>query len=107
MALLCVALAAFLGAVGQFLIKAGSESKRVLLDFRVWTGMACYLLVMALFVYAFRRGGTVTVLYPVYASTFIWAAVIARVMYGQPILPVNIVGMALLVTGMFLMGIQT
>ena len=57
-----------------------------------------------LFVAAFKRGGKLTVLYPIYASTFIWAAVISLVAYGTPIRPLNIVGMALLVAGMFLMG---
>ena len=50
------------------------------------------------------RGGALSVLYPVYASTFIWAALIALVAYGTPIKPVNIAGMALLVLGMYLMG---
>jgi hypothetical protein len=37
---------------------------------------------MALFVAAFKRGGALSVLYPVYATTFIWAAVIALMAYG-------------------------
>ena len=59
---------------------------------------------MVLFVAAFKKGGALTVLYPVYASTFIWAALIARVAYATEIKPLNIVGMALLIGGMFLMG---
>jgi multidrug transporter EmrE-like cation transporter len=45
-----------------------------------------------------------SVLYPVYASTFIWAALIALWAYGTPIKPVNVLGMVLLVGGMFCMG---
>jgi len=45
-----------------------------------------------------------TVLYPIYASTFVWAALIALYAYGTPIKLVNIAGMALLVGGMYLMG---
>jgi drug/metabolite transporter (DMT)-like permease len=52
----------------------------------------------------YRKGGALTVLYPIYATTFIWAALIALVVYGTPIKPVNIVGMSLLVIGMYLMG---
>ena len=59
---------------------------------------------MVLFVAAFRKGGALTVLYPIYASTFIWAALIALFAYGTPIKPINIGGMALLVAGMYLMG---
>ena len=53
---------------------------------------------------AFKRGGALSVLYPLYASTFIWAALLALAAYGTPIKLVNIAGMLLLVFGMFLMG---
>jgi len=102
-------LAALLGAGGQFLYKSGAEAatggwKSYLLNGRLVAGVLCYIAVMVLFVAAFKRGGSLTVLYPIYASTFVWAAVIAWWAYGTPIKPVNIVGMFLLVAGMFLMG---
>ena len=59
---------------------------------------------MVLFVAAFKKGGALTVLYPVYATTFIWAAIIAFAAYGTPIRGINVVGMALLIVGMYLMG---
>jgi multidrug transporter EmrE-like cation transporter len=59
---------------------------------------------MLLFSLAFRRGGTVTVLYPIYASTFIWAAIMAWAIYGQPIRPIHVAGMVLLIAGMVCMG---
>ncbi len=60
---------------------------------------------MVLFVAAFKRGGSMAVLYPVYASTFIWAALIAWLAFDHPIRPVHVAGMALLVCGMYLMGL--
>lgn len=101
--------AAALGAVGQFLYKsgaqrAGSSVASYLLNVRILGGVVCYVAVMVLFVAAFKRGGSLTVLYPLYASTFVWAAVIALLAYGTPIKPVNVGGMALLVVGMYLMG---
>ncbi len=103
------AAAALLGAAGQFLYKAGAERARGSLasyvtDARILGGVACYVGVMVLFVAAFRRGGALTVLYPVYASTFIWAAVFALLLHGTPIKPANVLGMGLLVGGMYLMG---
>jgi multidrug transporter EmrE-like cation transporter len=59
---------------------------------------------MILFVAAFKRGGSLSVLYPLYASTFIWAALIGLWAYGVPIKPINVAGMILLVAGMYLMG---
>ncbi len=75
-----------------------------MLNGRILGGVVCYVSVMVLFVAAFRRGGSLTVLYPVYATTFIWAAVIAYFAFGDAIKPVNVAGMLLLVAGMYCMG---
>lgn len=103
------AVAAFLGALGQILYKAGAEASDgtalgYLANARLWGGVACYVAVMVLFVAAYRRGGSLTVLYPVYASTFAWAAVLAWAGGGAPVRPVHVGGMALLVGGMYLLG---
>ena len=103
------ALAAVLGAVGQFLYKSGADRAggslaSYLANPRLLGGVFCYLAVMVLFVAAFKRGGSLAVLYPIYASTFIWAALIAWGAYGVPIRPANVCGMALLIGGMYLMG---
>jgi drug/metabolite transporter (DMT)-like permease len=102
-------IAALVGAVGQFLYKSGAEQSTeewssYLLNWRLLVGVLCYIVVMALFVAGFKRGGSLAVLYPLYASTFIWAALIGLWAYGVPIRPINVGGMALLVAGMYLMG---
>ena len=102
-------LASFLGALGQYLYKSGADIAggslaSYLLNPRLLSGAVCYFAVMMLFIAAFKKGGALTVLYPVYATTFIWAALIALVIYGTPIKGVNIGGMALLILGMYLMG---
>lgn len=107
--ILMFAVAALVGAAGQYLYKSGADSAAggvwsYLANWRLLAGVVCYIIVMVLFVAAFKRGGSLTVLYPIYASTFIWAAVIARFAYQTPIQPVNVVGMLLLVAGMWLMG---
>ncbi len=104
-------IAAFLGALGQFLYKSGADRAggsiaSYLFNARLLGGVFCYIAVMVLFVAAFKRGGALTVLYPIYATTFIWAALIAWLVYGTPIRPVNIGGMALLIAGMYFMGRQ-
>ncbi len=102
-------LAALLGAIGQFLYKSGAEQATggpmsYLANWRLLAGAGCYVGVMVLFVAAFKRGGQLSVLYPIYASTFVFAAVIALLAYGTPIKPLNIAGMLLLIGGMYLMG---
>lgn len=109
--ILCFLAAALLGAAGQFLYKTGADAATggvasFLLNWRILAGVGCYVAVMALFVAAFKQGGEMSVLYPVYASTFIWGALIAHFAFGTPITPANIGGMALLVAGMFLMGLK-
>ena len=101
--------AALLGALGQYLYKSGADlvgesAVSYVANPRLLGGVVCYIAVMVLFVAAFKKGGSLTVLYPIYATTFIWAALLALVVYGTPIKGVNVVGMALLVVGMYLMG---
>lgn len=102
--------AAMLGAIGQFLYKAGADRTSAtlssyLLNPLLLCGVVSYIGVMVLFVAAFKRGGAMSVLYPVYASTFIWGALIAWMAFSEPIRPVNVLGMVVLVAGMFLMGV--
>lgn len=101
--------AALFGALGQYLYKSGADVasgtiSSYIINPRLLAGVVCYIAVMVLFVAAFKKGGSLTVLYPIYASTFIWAALIALYAYGTPIKVLNIAGMALLVGGMYLMG---
>ena len=102
-------LAAVLGAVGQFLYKSGADRATgglmtYLANGRILAGVVCYTAVMVLFVAAFKRGGSLAVLYPVYASTFIWGALISMFAFGTAIRPVHVFGMMLLVAGMYFMG---
>ena len=107
----CFAVAALLGAVGQYLYKSGADAAQggwysYIANPRLITGVICYVAVMILFVAAFKRGGSLAVLYPIYASTFIWASLIAWRVYGTPISVTNVLGMGFLIVGMFLLGKQ-
>ena len=109
LSILFFALASILGAVGQFLYKSGADAAQggllsYVLNIRILAGVGCYTAVMVLFVAAFKRGGSLSVLYPIYASTFIWAALISMVAFGTPVKPVNVAGMGLLIAGMYFMG---
>jgi uncharacterized membrane protein len=105
----CFALAAFLGAVGQFLYKSGAAAAKsgwmsYVANAHLAGGVLCYIAVMVLFVAAFKQGGSLMVLYPIYASTFIWAALFAWQLEGTSISMTNVFGMALIIAGMFLLG---
>ncbi|QDT08908.1 hypothetical protein [Planctomycetes bacterium K23_9] len=102
-------LASVFGAVGQFLYKSGTDPASgslisYVMNARILGGVVCYIAVMILFVAAFKRGGELSVLYPIYASTFVWASLIGLLAYGTPISLVDVGGMVRLFAGMFLMG---
>ena len=101
--------AALLGALGQYLYKSGADAATggvmsYVANPRLLAGVVCYIAVMGLFVAAFKRGGSMAVLYPVYASTFVFAAIISSIAFATPIKPVHVAGMGLLFSGMYLMG---
>jgi multidrug transporter EmrE-like cation transporter len=103
-------IAALVGALGQYLYKSGADKtsgslSSYILNPQLLAGVLCYIAVMVLFIAAFKRGGTLSVLYPIYSTTFIWAAIIALVAFQEPIRPINILGMLMLTVGMFLMGV--
>lgn len=107
--ILFMALAALLGALAQYLYKSGADAAdgawlSYVVNIRIVGGVVCYVGVMVLFIAAFRLGGSLTVLYPIYGSTFIWAAFIAWKVFDTPISVINLAGMLTLVLGMYLMG---
>jgi drug/metabolite transporter (DMT)-like permease len=111
-AILCFLAASVLGAVGQFCYKAGADRTRgtlwsYLWNSRILLGVCCYVAVMVLFVAAFRQKASPSALYPLYATTFIWAALIEHALYGRVISIGNVAGMGLLVGGMYLLGRTT
>ena len=97
--------ASLLGAFGQFLYKSGADAAdgglwSWVLNLRILGGLICYVAVMVCFLAAFKKGGELSVLYPIYATTFIWAAVISYFSFQTPIRPVHVGGMCLLILGM-------
>ena len=102
-----VLVASVLGAAGQFVFQAASSRMAsglagFLREPRVFLGMACYLAVMALTTAAFKRGGSVATLYPIYALTFLWAALWGHVARAEALRPSQLAGLALLVLGISL-----
>ncbi len=101
-AIVCFLLAAFLGAVGQHPYKTRADMSDgtitgFVLNPRLLLEVIFYICVMLLFVAGFRNGGRVTVIYPIYATTFIWAALIAYLTQGTTLTLLNLAGMLLMI----------
>ena len=109
LAIIYFLVASVLGAVGQFFYKAGADRmhgaiQNYFLNSRILLGACCYVAVMVLFVAAFKEKASPSALYPLYATTFIWAALLDHLLYGRIISLTNVAGMSLLVGGMYLLG---
>ena len=76
--------------------------------FRNWalfSGMALFCVVMVLFVVAFRLGGRLSVVYPVYATTFIWGTLLAVGVDKEPFHWVQVAGIGAILIGVTLVAV--
>ena len=79
--------AAVLGAFGQYAYKKGSAQVgqvSILQNYSIWIGVLLFCGVMVLFVLAYKMGGRISVVYPFYATTFIWGALIGFYLEKEP-----------------------
>lgn len=105
----CYLSAALLGAIGQYLFKIGSKNVSAnlmswLFNYKIILAVILYCAVMFLFVYAFKLGGELTVLYPIYATTFIWAAIIGALFLNEIMTISKMSGIILIVLGTLLIA---
>ncbi|PIK14802.1 hypothetical protein [Halobacteriovorax sp. JY17] len=91
--------AAFIGAIGQYAYKLGGNKLSevpVYMNFPLILGILLFCLVMVLFVVSFKLGGRLSVVYPIYATTFIWGTLIG-VFVDKEVVSVNQILCTLLV----------
>ena len=95
-------IAAFLSAWGQHFYKHASPLIGKISFFKnysLFAGMFLFLIVTVLFFLAFKLGGRLSVTYPVYATTFIWGAMIGMYIDKEPINAPQLFGILLVVLG--------
>lgn len=92
-------LAGVFGAFGQYAYKRGSQqlsTTPIFQNFSLWAGMLLFCVVMVFFVAGYKMGGKISVVYPFYATTFIWGALIGHYMESEPI-NIHVIGGTLLI----------
>lgn len=92
-------LAGVFGALGQYAYKRGSQQLgqiSIMQNYSLWSGMILFCVVMVFFVAAYKMGGRMSVVYPFYATTFIWGALIGHYIESEPI-NVHVIGGTLLI----------
>ena len=95
-------LAAILGAWAQYFYKIGAgkfSTVSLLKNYHLYAGVVSFTWVLILFLVAFRLGGKMFVIYPVYATTYIWSGLIAYYLVKEPINSWQIGGTALIILG--------
>jgi uncharacterized integral membrane protein len=70
----------------------------------LFVGLSLFTLVLILFILAFRFGGETTVIYPAYATTYIWVAYLSYKIDGIEISHMQIWGMFFVILGVSLVG---
>lgn len=105
--ILCYLVAGILGAIGQFFYKAGAAQLgqiSIFKNFNLLFGVIAFCGVMVLFVLGFKLGGRLSVVYPFYATTFIWGALISYYVEKESTNPIMIAGVVLICIGVALIG---
>lgn len=96
-------IAALLGAFGQYFYKNGAQKSNYI---DVGIGVLLFIGVMGLFVLAYRLGGRISVVYPFYATTFIWGAWIGSYLEKEPWSNWNYLGLGLILAGLSVIATQ-
>lgn len=94
--------AAIIGATGQWLYKIGGKQLGtipLMKNWQLFVGVILFCMVMVLFVTAFKLGGKLSVVYPVYATTFVWGMLIAVNFDHEPWAWSQVAGISLIVAG--------
>lgn len=80
--------AACVGAVGQYSYKLGGlriGQIPIYQNIPLILGIILFCIVMVLFVLSFKLGGRLSVVYPIYATTFIWGTLIGVIADKEPV----------------------
>lgn len=94
--------AALIGAIGQYAYKLGGTKlgeTPIYLNFPLLLGIVLFCLVMVLFVVSFKLGGKLSVVYPIYATTFVWGTLFGVFLDKEPISVPQVLCILLVVIG--------
>jgi drug/metabolite transporter (DMT)-like permease len=101
----CVA--AFLGALGQYFYKKGSaQMAERLFNLPLLLGVLLFCGVMVLFVIAYKLGGKISIVYPFYATTFIWGTLIGVLWEKETVRLPYYLGLGLVLAGLTVIAMQ-
>ncbi|MDG0815410.1 hypothetical protein [Bdellovibrio svalbardensis] len=101
-------IAAIFGAGGQYFYKVGASKMKLVPLYQNWhifMGILSFCVVMVLFVIAYRLGGKISVVFPIYATTFLWGTLLEMVIDKQNLTLPQWLGTALVIIGISIIAI--
>jgi multidrug transporter EmrE-like cation transporter len=101
--------ASLVGSFGAVFLKAGSGKlsqglRYLILNYRLAAGVVLYLGSSVFYVLGLKRG-ELSVLYPMVSLGYVWTLFWSRVWFGEAITRNKIVGLALILVGITLVGL--
>jgi len=94
--------AGLLGAFGQYFYKLGGKRLGEIPLWSNWPlllGVMFFIGVMVLFVWSFKLGGRLNVVYPIYATTFLWGTLIGIFIEKEPFTVPQLLSVGLVIVG--------
>ncbi len=105
--ILLVLAASFIGSLAMVFLKTGADNLQG--PHRHWmlwigVGIALFLASSVLYVLGIKEG-SLTVLYPMVSLGYVWALIWSRWFFGEPFNRNKIVGLSLVLLGVFFIGL--
>lgn len=101
-------LAGLFGAIGQYFYKKGGTRVGTLPLWQngwIIAGILSFCLVMVFFVMSYKAGGKLSSVYPVYATTFVWGALLGKYLEGETLNASVWIGILLILAGVAAIGV--
>ncbi|MEK6822413.1 MAG: EamA family transporter [Nanoarchaeota archaeon] len=103
-AIVLIVLTTVFTTAAQLLYKTGSARlPELLTNWPLLAGMACYAVGAFLMIISFK-GGDVSILYPLLATSYIWVTIASSYIYGEPVTAMKIIGLFLIIVGISVIG---
>jgi drug/metabolite transporter (DMT)-like permease len=107
--ILLVLLASLIGSLAMVLLKVGADRHRRKQDLVQWLsaiagGIALFLISSVLYLFGIKDG-SVALLFPMVSTGNVWGLLWARLLFGEPFNRPKIVGLSLVVAGVFCIGL--
>ncbi|MEM4282403.1 MAG: EamA family transporter [Candidatus Woesearchaeota archaeon] len=103
-AIVLVVLMTVLTSIAQLFTKAGAEKLPLIFwNWELIIGLSIYGVSAVIFLFALK-GGEVTILYPMIATSYIWVVILSRLAFGETLELSKIAGIIAIVAGITTLG---